>query len=176
MSKHLFIWIKALYGGLSWSADPFESMSAKSLLASTPEQQRKGYPNIHRVYHTRKIKASSQIRKLTKAETGLDDFTYVHQKSPKTIGDYFEELNTAGLIVLKNGELVFEKYAIGHSKDQTWISFSLAKSVVSMLYGFAIKDGYIKGVDDLASTYLPSLRVGPIKTPQSKTFYKWHQV
>ena len=30
----------------------------------------------------------------------------------------FEELNTAGLIVLKNGELVFEKYALGHMRKK----------------------------------------------------------
>ena len=108
MLKHLCILILALYGGLSWSADPFGSMSAKSLLAWTPEQQLKGYPNIHRVYHTRKIEASSQIKKLTKAEASLDDFAYIHQENPKTIDNYFEQLNTAGLIVLKNGELVFE--------------------------------------------------------------------
>ena len=176
MLKHFCVWILCLYGALSWSADPFESMSAKSLLTWTPEQQLKGYPNIHRIYHTRKIGASSKKLNLTSADLRLDGFTYIHQKQTKTIDDYFEELNTAGLIVLKNGELVFERYALGHDEKQTWVSFSVAKSVVSMLYGFAIKDGYIKGVDDLASTYLPSLRVGPIKTPQSKTFYKWHQV
>ena len=116
MLKHFCVWILCLYGALSWSADPFESMSAKSLLTWTPEQQLKGYPNIHRIYHTRKIGASSKKLDLTSADLRLDDFTYIHQKQPKTIDDYFEELNTAGLIVLKNGELVFEKYALGHDE------------------------------------------------------------
>ena len=126
MLKHFCVWFLLLYGALSWSADPFESMSAKSLLTWTPEQQLEGYPNIHRIYFTRIIAASSQILELTRAEESLDDFTYVHQGEPKTINDYFEELNTAGLIVLKNGELVFEKYALGHDEKQTWISFSVA--------------------------------------------------
>ena len=163
MLKHFCVWFLLLYSALSWSADPFESMSAKSLLTWTPEQQLEGYPNINRIYYTRKIEASPQILELTRAEESLDDFTYVHQGEPKTINDYFDQLNTTGLIVLKNGELVFEKYALGHTEDQTWISFSVAKSVVSMLYGAAINDGYIKSVDDLASTYLPSLREGAYK-------------
>ena len=111
MLKHFCVWFLLLYSVLSWSADPFESMSAKSLLTWTPEQQLEGYPNINRIYYTRKIEASSQILELTRAEESLDDFTYVHQGEPKTINDYLDQLNTAGLIVLKNGELGFEKYA-----------------------------------------------------------------
>ena len=181
MLKHFCVWFLLLYSALSWSADPFESMSAKSLLTWTPEQQLEGYPNINRIYYTRKIEASSQILELTRAEESLDDFTYVHQGEPKTINDYFDQLNTTGLIVLKNGELVFEKYALGHTEDQTWISFSVAKSVVSMLYGAAIKDGYIKSVDDLASTYLPSLREGAYKDTTIKNILqmasgvKWNE-
>ena len=163
MSKHFCVWCLSLYSALSWSADPFESMSAKSLLTWTPEQQLEGYPNINRIYYTRKIEASSQKLELTHAEASLDDFIYIHQGEPKTINDYFDQLNTTGLIVLKNGELVFEKYALGHTEEQTWISFSVAKSVVSMLYGAAINDGYIESVDDLASSYLPSLREGAYK-------------
>jgi len=181
MLKHFCVWFLLLYSALSWSADPFESMSAKSLLTWTPEQQLEGYPNINRIYYTRKIEASSQILELTRAEASLDDFTYVYQGEPKTINDYFDQLNTTGLIVLKNGELVFEKYALGHTEDQTWISFSVAKSVVSMLYGAAIKDGYIKSVDDLASTYLPSLREGAYKDTTIKNILqmasgvKWNE-
>ena len=181
MLKHFCVWFLPLYSALSWSADPFESMSAKSLLTWTSEQQLEGYPNINRIYNTRKIEASSQILALTHAEASLDDFTYVHQGEPKTINDYFDQLNTTGLIVLKNGELVFEKYALGHTEDQTWISFSVAKSVVSMLYGAAINDGYIKSVDDLASTYLPSLREGAYKDTTIKNILqmasgvKWNE-
>ena len=181
MLKHFCVWFLPLYSALSWSADPFESMSAKSLLTWTPEQQLEGYPNINRIYNTRKIEASSQILELTRAEASLDDFTYVYQGEPKTINDYFNQLNTTGLIVLKKGELVFEKYALGHTEDQTWISFSVAKSVVSMLYGAAIKDGYIKSVDDLASTYLPSLREGAYKDTTIKNILqmasgvKWNE-
>jgi len=181
MLKHFCVWFLPLYSALSWSADPFESMSAKSLLTWTPEQQLEGYPNINRIYNTRKIEASSQILELTRAEASLDDFTYVYQGEPKTINDYFDQLNTTGLIVLKKGELVFEKYALGHTEDQTWISFSVAKSVVSMLYGAAIKDGYIKSVDDLASTYLPSLREGAYKDTTIKNILqmasgvKWNE-
>ena len=181
MLKHFCVWFLLLYSALSWSADPFESMSAKSLLTWTPEQQLEGYPNINRIYYTRKIEASSQILELKRAEESLDDFTYIHKGEPKTINDYFDQLNTTGLIVLKNGELVFEKYALGHTEDQTWISFSVAKSVVSMLYGAAINDGYIKSVDDLASTYLPSLREGAYKDTTIKNILqmasgvKWNE-
>lgn len=160
MKKLIYVCLFSLSASLSWSNDPFESMSAKSLLTWTPEQQLSGYPNIHRIYYTREIPSSSKVLGLTPAKSSLDDFTYLHKGEVNTLADYFSQLNTTGLIVIKDGELVFEQYALGHAQDKPWISFSVAKSVVSMLYGAAIKDGYIDSVDDLASDYLPSLRKG----------------
>ena len=149
--------------GTSSSDEIFESMATKSLLFWTPEQQLKGYPNIPLIFNTRKIQQSKSVLKLPKSSMDLEDFSYVFENKIYTFDDYFTQLNTAGLIVVKNGELIFERYALGHSQDKTWISFSIAKSVVSMLYGAAIKDGYIQSIDDRASKYLPSLRTGAYK-------------
>jgi CubicO group peptidase (beta-lactamase class C family) len=145
---------------VTWSNDLFDSMATKSLLFWTPEQQLLGYPHIPEIFNTRQIQHSSTILKLPKSKASLDDFSYIHKGKVKTLNDYFEQLNTTGLIVIKNGDVVFEQYALDHAPDKTWISFSVAKSVVSMLYGAAIKDGYIKSVDDKAVNYLPSLRGG----------------
>ncbi|MFT5452682.1 MAG: CubicO group peptidase (beta-lactamase class C family) [Enterobacterales bacterium] len=47
-------------------------------------------------------------------------------------------------MVLKNGKIAYERYGLGNTKDSLWVSFSVSKSVTSMLIGAAIKDGYIK--------------------------------
>ena len=70
---------------------------------------------------------------------------------------YFEAQHLAGLIVIYKGEIRLEKYAKGLNRDKNWSSFSIAKSISSTLIGAAIKDGYIKSVDDLVTDYIPEL-------------------
>src|SRR3546814_19609300 len=52
------------------------------------------------------------------------------------------------------------KYGLGQKPEDKWISFSVAKSVTSTLLGAAIRDGKIKSVDDLVTTYIPELKGG----------------
>ena len=78
-------------------------MATKSLLFWTPEQQLKGYPNIPLIFNTRKIQQSKSVLKLPKSSMDLEDFSYVFENKIYTFDDYFTQLNTAGLIVVKNG-------------------------------------------------------------------------
>ena len=60
--------------------------------------------------------------------------------------------------MLHNGKLRLERYALGHSAEGRWVSFSVAKSLTSILAGAAIKDGSISSVDDVVTRYIPELR------------------
>ena len=71
--------------------------------------------------------------------------------------DYFARARTAGLLVLKDGVVVYERYRLGADAGSRFTSMSVAKSVVSTLVGFAIADGLIAGVDQPITDYLPEL-------------------
>jgi len=71
---------------------------------------------------------------------------------------YMAGQRNAGLIIVQDGHIRFEKYALGYGKDGRWTSFSVAKSFTSTLVGAAVKDGYIKSLDDKVTTYIPGLR------------------
>ncbi|MBL0915888.1 MAG: beta-lactamase family protein, partial [Sphingopyxis sp.] len=64
----------------------------------------------------------------------------------------------AGLIIVQNGQIRLEKYALGYGGAGRWTSFSVAKSFTSTLVGAAVKDGYIKSLDDKVTVYIPGLR------------------
>ncbi|MFT6715402.1 MAG: CubicO group peptidase (beta-lactamase class C family) [Saprospiraceae bacterium] len=64
------------------------------------------------------------------------------------------DLSTLGFIVIKDDSLVFEKYLNGHCETALSNSFSMAKSLLSVLVGCAIKEGKIK-LTDQVNTYLP---------------------
>ena len=75
----------------------------------------------------------------------------------RILEDFIEEQKVAGLLILQDGKIRMERYALGHSDTNLWSSLSVAKSVTSTLVGVAIKDGSIKSVEDYVTDYLPKL-------------------
>lgn len=69
-----------------------------------------------------------------------------------------DETETAALLVIKDGKIRYENYWLTGGQDRHWISWSVAKSIVSALYGVAIADGVIASVEDPATKYLPILK------------------
>jgi CubicO group peptidase (beta-lactamase class C family) len=67
------------------------------------------------------------------------------------------ENSIAGLLVLKDGKIVLERYARTLTPTGRWTSFSVAKSFTSTLVGAAVRDGFIKSLDDPVTRYLPEL-------------------
>jgi len=63
-----------------------------------------------------------------------------------------------GVIAVKDGEIILERYALGRAQDDRWISMSVAKSVTSTLIGAAVKDGLIHSIDDPVVRYIPELK------------------
>lgn len=76
----------------------------------------------------------------------------------KALEDFLEEQKVAGFLIIHDGKIRMERYALGHSDTMLWSSLSVAKSVTSTLVGVAIKDGYIQSVDDYVTDYLPNLQ------------------
>ena len=74
-----------------------------------------------------------------------------------TLEEFIELSNSSALIVIKNGEVVYERYAHGNSADSLHTSFSVAKSFTSALLGIALHEGRIKSLDDPIRNYLPEL-------------------
>lgn len=70
---------------------------------------------------------------------------------------FMQESNAAGVMVLENGKVRFEHYGLGMGPTDRWTSFSVAKSFTSTLLGAAVKDGFIKSLDDPVTQYIPGL-------------------
>ena len=71
---------------------------------------------------------------------------------------YMKAQRTAGLVILQDGKVRMEKYGLDFTGQGKWTSFSVAKSFTSTMVGAAIKDGYIKSIDDKVSAYIPDLK------------------
>ncbi len=74
------------------------------------------------------------------------------------IDRYLGGQRAAGIVILQDGKVRFERYGLGFDADGRWTSFSVAKSFTSTLVGAAIRDGAIHSLDDKVSQYIPDLR------------------
>ncbi len=83
--------------------------------------------------------------------------SYRYRNMGYTLAEYLERQRATGLLVLKNGEIVAEHYRYGRREDARFISFSMAKSVTSILVGMAQARGHIASLDDPAEKYIKAL-------------------
>ncbi|QQS34941.1 MAG: serine hydrolase [Ignavibacteriales bacterium] len=65
--------------------------------------------------------------------------------------------STTAFLVIKNDTIIFEKYYNEYNDSSLSLSFSMAKSFLSMLTGCAIDDGYIKSVEQPVTDFVPEL-------------------
>lgn len=67
---------------------------------------------------------------------------------------------TVAFLVAQDSTLLFEAYWDGYGHDSYSNSFSMAKSIISLLVGCAIEDGYIKSLDQHVGDFLPEFAEG----------------
>ena len=115
------------------------------------------FHNIDQIFPTRRVDASSTRWTLPREEMKLD-FTYEYGGKTHSATDVLDRTYTNALIVIKHGKIVSETYRNQTSDTSHFISFSMAKSITSMLIGIALADGQIHSVDDLITLYVPELR------------------
>lgn len=69
-----------------------------------------------------------------------------------------EETETVAFLMISEGEIVFEEYWDGYSDSSRSNSFSMAKSITTMLVQCAIQDGYMEGWNQPVKDFLPELK------------------
>ncbi|MEP7278856.1 MAG: serine hydrolase [Bacteroidota bacterium] len=79
---------------------------------------------------------------------------------PDSVKRLLEQLGSVAVTVVRNDSLLFEKYWDGYS-DSSWSgSFSMAKSITSLLVGAALKEGKIRSLEEPVGHYLPEFSTG----------------
>jgi len=83
-------------------------------------------------------------------------------KFPKEINGipfdkYLEDNKTVAFLIIRNDTIHYEKYFKGYNKQSIVPSFSMAKSVTSILIGCAIDEGLIQSVEEPITNYIPEL-------------------
>ncbi len=69
-----------------------------------------------------------------------------------------ENNKTVAFLIIKNDTIQYEKYFKGYKQESIIPSFSMAKSITSILIGCALDDGLLKSVDEPITNYIPELK------------------
>lgn len=72
-----------------------------------------------------------------------------------TLQNALDTDETVAFAIIKDGKLVYENYWQDYGSDSHTNSFSMAKTVTTMLYLKAVEDGYIDSVNEPITTWLP---------------------
>lgn len=115
-----------------------------------------GFAHYGDIYSGRIVARGTQVH-------ALSTKTPLASLRPGTVGAqaldrFINDEKVAGLIVLQDGAVRLERYALGHSAAGRWVSQSVAKSVTSTLVGAAVKDGFIASIDDPVTKYIVALQ------------------
>lgn len=71
---------------------------------------------------------------------------------------YIDSSYTQGFLFIQYDTIQYENYWRGQKEDTPHISWSVAKSYISALFGIAIEEGFIKSINQTVDEYLPELK------------------
>ena len=106
------------------------------------------------IFHQREIDAPRKAQPWPLASN------YNKVKLPPSLTKLHQDLGSVAFLLVHNDSILYEQYWDGYSSKSLSNSFSVAKSIVSMLVGIAIKDGHIKSVNQPVGDFLPEFKAG----------------
>ena len=77
------------------------------------------------------------------------------------VDEYISKHPVMGFLVIKNGEIVVERYQYGRTQDMIFRAFSVSKTITSLLVGIAQSKGFINSLDDKVEKYWPEIKNSP---------------
>lgn len=133
---------------------PGETMGQKleSLLFWSQDEKERRFPIMHSIYPSIAVEVGDHLHALqhsAEIEPAWKDST--------DLISYMDDNRIGGLIVVQDNAVKLEAYGEGVEQHTLWTSYSVAKSVASMLVGVALKTGDIESMEDELQKYIPEL-------------------
>ncbi|MDJ0921417.1 MAG: serine hydrolase [Henriciella sp.] len=131
-------------------------MLAKSLFSGAEQYER--FDRMHEFYPTSIVQASSAPKSFPEGAAFTLPAAFDFEGTPSRTETFLTETDTSALLVLQNGNMRLEHYDLTGGRDVPWLSWSMAKSVISALIGIAVDDGDIESLQDPVTKYVPALK------------------
>lgn len=119
-----------------------------------PELNYLTFQHMNSMFATRTTKASGKVWALPARPRDIGN-DFVFEGKPVDLQGFLEKTATNALLVIKDGSVAAEIYRNGSGDKTKFISFSMAKSMLSTMVGIALSEGKIRSLDDKVIDYLP---------------------
>ncbi len=114
------------------------------------------YSHLDKLRAANRIDAAPKPSKLARDPQELA-VAYDYQGQHHTLADYLARNPITGLLVLHDRSIQFEHYQYARRDTDRFTSQSMAKTIVGLLVGIALKQGKLHSLDDNVATYVPEL-------------------
>ena len=137
------------------------------------------FSNMKDVFFNKKIDKQGEPYVFDVALTPLPE-SFNYRNSSTNTEAFLTRRATTALMVLKNDKVTYEQYFLGTKSDDKRISWSMAKSFVSILFGMQVDAGNID-IEKTVGFYLPELAksgYGDVKVKhvlQMSSGVKWNE-
>jgi CubicO group peptidase (beta-lactamase class C family) len=129
---------------------------AQDFLLFPPSIQPYAYRIVDKLFAHRVIRRGPNPRELPRGPEIAP--RYVAEGHEHDVGSFMDRNRIAGLLVMRDGRIVLERYGLGLGEHDRWSTMSTVKSMTAMLVGAAIRDGAIGSLDEPVVRYVPELR------------------
>ena len=119
-------------------------------LSWTQTQRDERFADMDRLFPVHTVRRSGPVRPLPTGPPvpGLSG----------SVTSYMQTEHLAGVLVLQDGSIRAERYALNASRKTRWTTFSVTKSVTDTLAGAALQAGALRSLDDAVTLYLPEMK------------------
>jgi len=125
--------------------------------ALLPDLQANTLRHVDRLFPARAVACGAVVHALPASARPWPAIRFEEKGVSWDLFDYLSLSRVSGLLVIKNGEIAFEHYALGNTAETRWTSMSMAKSITATLVGAALHDGHIGSLDEQVCSYVPAL-------------------
>lgn len=112
----------------------------------------------YKKFHSRPVHANETKFMFNAATKGNYPDTIRYGGKTMAIDDFLKKNRTVAFLIIKNDTIQYENYFKGYDHESIIPSFSMAKSVTSILIGCAIDEGLIQSVNEPITNYIPELK------------------
>jgi CubicO group peptidase (beta-lactamase class C family) len=107
-----------------------------------------------------RVEKSTSALPLPKA-ADVPQLGYRFKEQAYTIDDFLAHQRITGLLIIKDGKILAERYQYDRKDGDRFISHSMAKSIASLAIGIALAEKKIASLDDTIAKYEPKLAGSP---------------
>jgi len=112
----------------------------------------------HKKFHNREVQKGQRTFEFAVGESGRYPKSITIKEREYDFESYLGNNKTVAFLIIQNDSIQFERYFRKYDQASIVPSFSMAKSVTSILIGCAIDDKLIQSVDEPITNYLPELK------------------